>query len=92
MRFNVPVTSTWRACPLFIFRGFIGVVVLADKVFQEMFTTYSHALCPSSPAGETEIGFKIDEKNGTMQSPKKIFLTRKLKRVRGRTENGRSDQ
>jgi hypothetical protein len=54
--------------------------ILAGKSFSEMFTTYSHALAPSSPAGlRLETRFKIDKKkmNFIFLRREKIFLTKK---------------
>jgi hypothetical protein len=58
--------------------------ILAGKSLSEMFTTYSHAHCPSSPAGlRLETRLKIDKKKNEFYflGREKIFLTKKRKRA-----------
>jgi len=63
-RFNAPLGAICRWCAVNRLLGEASMLfILAAKSFSEMFTTYSHALCPSSPAGlRLEIRSKIDKK------------------------------
>jgi hypothetical protein len=83
-RFNLTLAATCRACAANrLLRELSILLILAAKSFSEMFTTYSHALCPVLASGlETRNPFQNrQEKNEFYFWPReKIFLTRKRKR------------
>ena len=82
-RFNLTLGTTCRTCAVNrLLREPSMLLILAAKSFSEMFTTYSHALCPVLASGlETRNPFQDrQEKNEFyFSSAEKNFLTKKEK-------------
>jgi hypothetical protein len=84
-RFNAALGATCRWCAVNRLLGEASMLfILAAKSFSEMFTTYSHALCPVLASGlETRNPFQNRQEKNEFYflRRKKNFLTKKRKRA-----------